>query len=53
MLVDFLDWTVASRCGTAMITTITTGEGNAVVFVVVDHFNAECVGTHFSLVHNS
>lgn len=34
--------------GTDMTTTVTTKEGKAAVFVVVDHFNAECVGIHAS-----
>ena len=34
--------------GTDMTTTVTTKEGKAAVFVVVDHFNAECVGVHAS-----
>jgi len=31
---------IASRCGTAMTTRVTTGEGKAAVFVVAAHFNA-------------
>jgi putative transposase len=37
--------TVDTMWGTDLTTTI-TGEGQAVVFIAVDHFNAECVGVH-------
>ena len=37
--------TVDTMWGTDLTTTI-TGEGQAVVFIAVDHFTAECVGIH-------
>jgi putative transposase len=37
--------TVDTMWGTDLTTTI-TGEGQAVVFIAVDHFTAECVGVH-------
>jgi putative transposase len=33
----------------ADLTTVVTGEGQAAVFVAVDHCSAECVGTHAAL----
>ncbi len=32
--------------GTDLTTTVTTGEGTATVFVVVDHCSSECIGIH-------
>jgi transposase InsO family protein len=34
--------------GTDMTTTVTTGEGQACVFVAVDHCTSECIGIHAS-----
>ncbi len=34
--------------GTDMTTTVTTEEGNASVFVAIDHYSCECVGIHAS-----
>ena len=34
------------------LTSVVTGEGQAVVFVAVDHCSAECVGIHASLAAN-
>jgi len=34
--------------GTDMTTTVTTEEGQACVFVVIDHCTAECIGVHAS-----
>src|SRR4051794_41594068 len=39
--------TVDTMWGTDLTTTF-TGEGQAAVFIAVDHFTAECVGIHAS-----
>jgi hypothetical protein len=39
--------TVNTMSGTDLTTTF-TGEGQAAVFIAVDHFTAECVGLHAS-----
>jgi transposase InsO family protein len=38
--------------GTDMMTTVTTGGGQACVFVAVDHCTSECIGIHASLSGN-